>query len=245
MVQIAGAEQGPRLSQVVKRVLVWWIDLRRDLRKGDRIELVYETFEGDEEPVAHALWFTSAKLGGTRTAVRFQIPSSRFARWYESDGREVESRLDPPPIKDYEQVTSLLKDGRRHKGVDFKAPVGTPILAPFNGVVSRRNWSRRRNGNCLELVNPKTGVNAFFLHLDSIPKHIQPGRRVKIGDTVALSGNTGRSTAPHLHYQLERRGKVLDPFRVQKTRQQRLSPEDEQAARAAWAQHEKMRAGSK
>lgn len=245
MVEIAGAEEGPRLSQVVKRVLVWWMDLRRDLRKGDRIEVVYETSQGGEEPVAHALWLTASKLGGTRSAVRFKISSSRFARWYETDGTEVESRLHPSPIADYEQVTSLLKDGRGHKGVDFKAPVGTAILAPFDGVVSRRNWSRRRNGNCLELVDTKKGINAYFLHLDSIPKHIQPGRRVKVGETVAISGNTGRSTAPHLHYQLERSGKVLDPFRVHETRQRRLSPEDQQAARAAWARYEQMRAGSK
>ncbi len=244
MIKIAGPEQGPRLSQVVKRVLVWWMNLRRDLRKGDRIEVIYEIQAGDAEPIAHAIWFTSSKLGGLRTAVRFRTSSDRFARWYEANGTEVAQRLAAPPIQDYEQITSLLKDGRRHKGVDFKAPVGTPVLAPFNGVVSRRNWSRRRNGNCLELVNSKNGNNAYFLHLDSIPKHIQPGRRVKVGDTVALSGNTGRSTAPHLHYQLERKGRVLDPFRVQKTQQRRLSPEDQQAARTAWARYETLRAGS-
>lgn len=243
MIRIAGSEQGPRLSQVVKRVLVWWMNLRRDLRKGDRIEVVYELQAGDAEPIAHAIWFTSSKLGGLRTAVRFRTSGDTFARWYDAEGAEVAKRLAAPPIRDYEQITSLLKDGRRHKGVDFKAPVGTPIIAPFNGVVARRNWSRRRNGNCLELINSKNGNNAYFLHLDSIPKHIQPGRRVKVGDVVASSGNTGRSTAPHLHYQLERKGRVLDPFRVQKTQRRRLSPENQQAAKTALARYETLRAG--
>lgn len=243
MVEIAGVDEGPRLAQVAKRVLVWWIDLRRDLRRGDRIGLVYEPVP-DEEPRVHALWFESEKLGAERTALRFQASGARFPRWYETNGTEVAETLVPSPIEEYEQITSLLRDGRGHRGVDFKAPVGTPILAPFDGVVRRRNWSTRRNGYCLELVDRRRGLTAYFLHLDEIPGHVRPGRRVKTGEVIAKSGNTGRSTAPHLHYQLERGGKVLDPFRVHKTRRRRLSPEDQQAAQVAWARFEKMRAGS-
>ena len=242
MVAVAGAEEGPRLAQVVKRVLVWWIDVRRDFRKGDTIELVYEPIPG-EEPDVHAIWFESQKLGGTRTAIRFKASGAKFARWYDGDGTEVAESLVNPPIADYEQITSLLRDGRRHRGVDFKAPVGTPIIAPFDGVITRRNWSRRRNGNCLEMRS-KSGLTVFFLHLDRIPDRIRPGLRVRVGDRLADSGNTGRSTAPHLHYQLERSGKVVDPFRVHKTRQGRLSPEDHQAARVALARYDKLRAGS-
>ena len=242
VVSAAGAEVGPSLTQVVKRVLVWWLDVRRDLRPGDRLEVVYETFEDGTEPLAHAIWFTSNKFGETKAAVRLQPASSPFARWYTLDGEEVEKRLQNSPIRSYEQVTSLLNDGRRHKGVDFKAPVGTPILAPFDGRVERKNWSRRRNGNCLHLVDPRTGREAYLLHLDTIDKSVRPGMRVKAGQRLATSGNTGRSTAPHLHYQLEKRGKVLDPFRVHETWRARLAPEDQPAADAAWARAERMRA---
>jgi murein DD-endopeptidase MepM/ murein hydrolase activator NlpD len=115
-------------------------------------------------------------------------------------------------------VTSLVKDGRRHKGVDFRAPVGTPVVAPFDGVIVRRNWKFSANGNCLDLLDPATGRHAIFLHLDVVPKAMAKGRSVKKGEAIAESGNSGHSTAPHLHYQLEdRSGKVLDPFKVHAT----------------------------
>jgi murein DD-endopeptidase MepM/ murein hydrolase activator NlpD len=129
------------------------------------------------------------------------------------------------PIGEYEQVTSLLRDGRRHKGVDFKAPVGSPVLAPFDGVVERRNWNFRGNGNCLELRDPASGRRAIFLHLDVLPKETAPGRRVRKGEQIASSGNSGRSYAPHLHYQLESAdGRVLDPYEVHHTTRRSIAP---------------------
>ncbi len=219
----AGVETGQKLAQVAKRVLVWWVDVRRELYKGDHVELVYEVPEDRSvEPIAHAIWFHSQKLGRTVTAVRHQLEGETFPRWYGEDGIEIEQRLVNSPLVDYEQITSLIGDGRGHHGVDFKTPVGTPVVSPFNGWVKRRNWARRRNGNCLEIVDAKTGMSAFFLHLSGFAKGLRSGMRVKAGQLLARSGNTGRSSAPHLHYQLERRGRVVDPFRVQKAIRRRL-----------------------
>ncbi len=234
---------GAQLTQVAKRVLVWWVDVRRDLRRGDRIELVYETRE-DQEPIIHAIWLRSAKLGRTLSAVRYQAKGDRFARWYDDKGFEIEERLKHGPIADYEQITSLLRDGRRHKGVDFKAPVGEPILAPFDGRVVRRNWSFRRNGNCLQIVDARGRVDAYFLHLDGIDKKMRPGVRVKRGQVLARSGNTGRSTAPHLHYQLERSGRVIDPFRFHETWRKRLPESERGAAQAALTRWGELRTRS-
>lgn len=234
---------GAQLTQVTKRVLVWWMDVRRDLRRGDRLEVVYETRE-DAEPVVHAIWMHSQKLGKPRAAVLFHADGEPFARWYDEEGREIEERLKNSPIESYEQVTSLLRDGRRHKGVDFKAPVGQAIVAPFSGRVLRRNWSRRRNGTCLQIVDDRTKTEAYFLHLDSIPRNIRPGTRVKKGQLLARSGNTGRSTAPHLHYQLEKNGRVVDPFRFHETWRKRLSQEDRIAAQRSLARFGELRTRS-
>ena len=216
---------GQQLAQITKRVLIWWIDVRRELHPGDVVEIVYEERE-DQEPLLHALWFTSAKLGGTRAAVRYRAEESRFARWYDERGREIEKRLKHSPIADYEQITSLISDGRRHRGVDFKAPIGEPIVAPFAGKVVRKNWSRRRNGTCLQIVDRSGRTTAYFLHLSRIKRGLGPGARVKRGQLLAWSGNTGRSSAPHLHYQLERNERVIDPFRFHATWRKSLSAKE-------------------
>ncbi len=220
-------EDGAALSQVAKRVLVWWLDVRRDLRAGDTLRLVYEPVDA-AEPRLHYVAYQSQKHGKTFEAVLFQPSGSAFPRYYEPDGREVERRLRQSPIEGYEQVTSLLGDGRRHKGVDFKAPTGTPIRATFTGKVSRRNWSTRGNGRCVELTDPETGVTAMFLHLSQVS--VRVGQRVRVGDVIGLSGNTGRSTAPHLHYQLERPdGRIIDPYRYHESYRRRLEPSEDAA----------------
>jgi len=222
------------LTQVANRLLVWELQVAKDGRKGDRIEILFSPAppggsgaSGSQEPVVEALRYTSQKRGKTFAAYRWQAPGAKYPRYYRADGSEVEERLVEGPIRDYEQVTSLVKDGRRHKGVDFRAPVGTPVYAPFDGVVVRRNWKFASNGNCLDLVDPVTGRHAIFLHLDVVPVAMQKGKAVKKGEQVAVSGNSGHSFAPHLHYQIEESGgRVLDPFAVHRTRRESLPAAD-------------------
>ncbi|MDF1562473.1 MAG: M23 family metallopeptidase [Deltaproteobacteria bacterium] len=214
------------LTAVTGRLLVWWLDPARDLRAGDAIELLY--LPGEPEPKILALRFKSGKAGQTFEAYAFRPDAEGPLRYFDRQGVEIEARLEGSPIDTYEQITSLLKDGRGHQGVDFKAPIGTPVKAPFDVTVSRINWSTRRNGNCLDLAGPD-GVHVLFLHLDRMAEGLRPGQKVKQGEVVAYSGNTGRSTAPHLHYQLQKGKKIVDPFEHHRTRHDRL-PEAQQAA---------------
>ncbi len=221
------------LTQVVNRLLVWSLLVARDGRRGDRVEILYEPpspaapgLPPSGDPVILALRYASQKLGKTFAAYRFQAPSAPFARYYRADGSELEERLVDGPIAEYEQVTSLLKDGRRHKGVDFKTPVGSPVTSTFDGVIERRNWNFAGNGNSLDLRDRATGRHAIFLHLDVLPKDMQPGRAVRKGERIASSGNTGHTTAPHLHYQLEAPdGRILDPFEIHATRRAAIGGE--------------------
>jgi murein DD-endopeptidase len=205
------------LTQVVARILVWWVDLRRGLNKGDELSVVYSLPPG-KEPMIHALSWTSSQGKGKHVAYLFQAPGAPFARYYDAEGKEVELRLVDGPIDTYDQVTSLLRDGRRHKGVDFRTPTGTPVKLPFDGTLVRKNWAFRANGNCLEFNDPASGRDAIFLHLSPLPSELKPGQHFKKGEVVAKSDNSGHSTAPHLHYQLmSPAGKVLDPFDIHKT----------------------------
>jgi murein DD-endopeptidase MepM/ murein hydrolase activator NlpD len=228
---VADRAMAEGLTQVVNRLLVWDLQVARDGRKGDTIEILYSPpappppgVLASPEPVVEALRFVSQKLMRTVAAYRYQVPGAKWAHYYRADGSELEERLVDTPVDDYDQITSLLRDGRRHKGVDFRTPVGTPVHATFEGVVERRNWNFGGNGNCLDVRDVATGRHAILLHLDVLPKDMVPGRHVKKGEQIAASGNSGHSFAPHLHYQLESPdGQVLDPFEVQPVRRVALA----------------------
>ncbi|WP_375759702.1 M23 family metallopeptidase [Corallococcus exercitus] len=218
LVQASDATVGPALAQVVTRTLVWWVRVPGEILRGDTLDVLYQR-RPNEEPLVYAVRFVSGKTGQTHRAYRFTPAGEPNAHYYLPNGDELELRMEKSPIDSYEQITSLLRDGRGHKGVDFRAPVGTTVRAPFAGVIKRKNWNFGSNGNCIELVESGgKGRRALFLHLAELPKSIQPGMRVSAGQVLAQSGNTGHSFAPHLHYQLMLgENRVLDPFDQHKT----------------------------
>ena len=153
----------PALALVMQRLSLWWMSPGEE-RNGDEIRAVYELPAG-HEPLVRALRYTSLKYGKTFTAYYYQPAGAPFGRYFTEDGTELEERLKDAPVANYEQVTSFLKDGRHHKGVDFKCPVGTPVVMPFDGTLVKKNWNWRGNGNCLEFTDDHTGHHAKFLHL--------------------------------------------------------------------------------
>lgn len=233
IVTAVGRTVGLPLTQVVVRALVWWVNVPGDFRKGDTVEVLYEERAGDE-PLVHAVRFKSGKLAQRFRAYRFAPFGQRFPRYYQADGTELELHLDASPMDEYEQITSLLRDGRGHRGVDFKTPANTPVRATFDGTITRRTWAFKMNGNSLE-VREDGGAQrtAMFLHLAEIPAEMHPGVRVKRGQVIAQSGNTGHSFAPHLHYQLSSPGHpVVDPFDTQATSRHSLGPDQKGAFEA-------------
>ncbi len=242
LVASTGRDLGQALAQVVTRTLVWWISVPADLRKGDKLDVLFEE-RGTEEPVVHALRLTSAKPAKTFRAYRFKPPGAVFARFYQPEGDEVELRLKDAPLDDYEQVTSHVKDGRRHKGVDFKTPVGSRVKATFDAAITRKNWNFRGNGNCLEVTESGSQYRkALFLHLSELPKTLQVGNRVAKGQVIAASGNSGHSFAPHLHYQLMNGERVLDPFTNQETYRRSIKAEDKPSLDAEVGRLDKLMA---
>ncbi len=233
LVQATDPTVGPALAQVVTRTLVWWVRVPNELLRGDTLDVLYQTRPG-EEPLVHAVRFVSNKTGQTHRAYRFQAPGDGYARFFQPTGEELEERLEHAPLDDFEQVTSLLRDGRGHKGVDFKAAVGSPVKAPFAGVIKRKNWNFSSNGNSLELEElGGKRRRALFLHLSELPKSLKPGARFSTGQVIAESGNSGRSFAPHLHYQLMTQDdRVLDPFDSHRTYRRTLSAEQRPALEA-------------
>lgn len=230
IVSQVGRDLGEPLTGVVTRTLVWWVQVPEDLRKGDTIEVLFSERQG-AEPLVHAVRFTSSKMVKTYETYRFQPAGATYPRYFTRDGQELELRLAHAPLDDHEQVTSLIRDGRGHKGVDFRVPVGTPVKATFDAQVVRKNWNFSRNGNCVELREQGgDGRTAIFLHLSEVLPEVRPGMKVSRGQVIARSGNTGHSFAPHLHYQLESPGgEILDPFSAEATLRRSLPAEQRPA----------------
>ena len=213
-VSVLGPE-GERVALTASRLLVWNLDLTKDPRKGDEADVLYRLAEnGEAEVTIDAVRYRSQKFGAVFEAYRYQPEGWAFPSWFDGSGLEVPGRLKDGPIAEYSEVTSLIGDGRGHAGMDFKAPVGSPVTAPFAGTVTRVNWNWKYNGNCLEMKRTD-GSLIRFLHLKEVQTGLKAGSRVTPGQRIAASGNTGRSSAPHLHYELKSTaGRTLDPIKV-------------------------------
>jgi murein DD-endopeptidase MepM/ murein hydrolase activator NlpD len=211
--------EGSVVAAHTARIFMWDLDVRQDVTPGDRVAVLWRRDPSGEVEVGAAT-YVSAKLRRTLRAYRFTGAGDRWASYWDEAGREVPRTLKSGPLHAYEQITALLKDRPTHQGMDFKVPVGTPVHAPRAGLVSRVDWKLRGNGHCLEL-QLADGVAAKFLHLSEIKA--ARGARVAAGQIIALTGNTGHSTAPHLHYQLGRGGRTLDPVDYHGTTRRHLA----------------------
>ena len=223
-------EEAEVLSAHLSRNLMWDLTLAKDILPGDEIRALYE-YDGEDYMSMKVLasWYESSKHGKRYLAFRYKPERYAYASYFDLQGREVPGRMENSPLKVYEQVTSLLGDGRRHKGVDFKTPVGTTVLLPFKAKVLRRNWHTRYNGYCLEVEYLHDRVRASFLHLNRVGKTVVPGKIIEAGAKVGETGNTGTSTGPHLDYRLKRPGKKggrpINPFGYHKHFHRRIDSE--------------------
>lgn len=198
---------GDVLSAVTARLFAFNLNLRTELQKGDDLRVAY-VWDGPKTRVVAAT-YDSSKQGRKLAAYEYKVSGDQFTSWWDAEGNEVALRLVDSPIADYEQITSLLKDRPKHRGMDFKAPEGVPVTSPRAGVVTRVNWNWANNGNCVE-VRYADGTVAKFLHLSR--SDAKEGQKLAKGDAIGLVGNTGHSTAAHLHYELDKGGTTVDPI---------------------------------
>tara|TARA_B100000686_G_C16742131_1_gene947225 strand:- start:190 stop:1422 length:1233 start_codon:yes stop_codon:yes gene_type:complete len=222
---IMTVRQGCRqLSAHIDRLLAWNINMKHQARKGDLTSVIYETLDQPEKFHILKLKYKSVYHLRTFEANYYQIPGRKYGAYFDSKGREIHPRIanSEAPIRDFTEITSLPGDYRKgqfkgHRGTDFKAPTGTPVYAAFDGNVTRKNWNMASNGHSLEIEHPSQKVITRYLHLSRTL--VKPGTSVKQGQKIAESGNTGRSFAPHLHYEIqdkEGRAKLLNPFKSSK-----------------------------
>ncbi len=218
--RIVAEDQCRALAARIARKLSWFLDVNRDIRKGDKVKLIYVNLPAGPDLKILKMEYFSRYLRKKLELNFYKTPGMNYGSYFDRRGKEMISRLDrgSAPIRNYSEITALpgeMRQGhlRGHAGTDFKAKVGTPVYASFGGWVTRTNWNTRKNGFCIEIDHPDKGVKTLYLHLDKV--RVRPGQRVGPGKKIGHSGNTGRSYAPHLHYEIKSRDRkktVYNPF---------------------------------
>jgi len=218
--RIVSEDKCRALAARIARKLSWFLDVNKDIRKGDKVNLIYENLPDESGLKIWKMEYFSGYLNKKLEMNFFKAQGMNYGSYFDHDGKEMLSRLDSrtTPIRNYSEITALPGEMRQghlhgHAGTDFKAEVGTPVFSSFTGRVTRTNWNTRKNGYCIEIDHPDKGVKTLYLHLDKVL--VRPGQRVEQGVKIGHSGNTGRSYAPHLHYEIKSRGRkktVYNPF---------------------------------
>ncbi len=200
----------------------WQIDFTQDLRVGDQFLVIYEELYldgkkiGDGEIIAAELIVS----GKSFQAIRFSDEKG-FSRYFAPDGSNVTGSFLRSPLK-FGHITSsfshnrlhpIKKVWRAHKGVDYGAPTGTPVMATGDGMVS---IARRNSGYGKTVIIRHGGVyDTLYAHLSAYGKNISPGKRVNQGDIIGYVGSTGLATGPHLHYEFRINGVHHNPATVE------------------------------
>ena len=211
------------------------VDFRRDLRKGDKFEIIYEnqiTPNGEAVKSGNIL-YAALQLRKDKIALyRFEDKKGN-ADYYNEKGYAMKKTLDRKPMSFKQARISspfgrryhpILKQYRVHWGVDYAAPKGTKIYAGGDGVVQMAKYNGAY-GNYVK-IRHNSEYSTAYGHMWKFAKGIRPGVRVKQGQVIGYVGSTGRSTGPHLHYEVLQNGKRVNPLKIKAAAGENLKGQD-------------------
>lgn len=211
-----------RLAWDLADVYAWEIDFTRDIRPGDRFQVVFERLisEDGEARFGRVLASDLTIAGKSLTAIRFSPSTSASAVYFDAEGGSLRRAFLRAPVEfrrissnfAYRRFHPVLGRTRRHEGTDYAARPGTPVLAAGDGVVLRAGWAGGY-GNLVELRH-LNGITTRYGHLRGIARKIRRGSRVEQGQIIGYVGSTGLASGPHLHYEFRMNGVAKDSRRV-------------------------------
>ena len=203
----------PNIIIEFARVFGFEVDFQRDIRKGDWFEILYEKFEDDNNKVRDTGKIIYASMyvnGGEINLYNFKYKN--VEDFFDIKGKSITKSLMKTPINGARLSSSfgmrkhpILGYNKMHRGTDFAAPSGTPIMASGSGTITRARWCGG-GGNCVKIKHNST-YETIYAHMKSFAKGIREGRKVKQGQIIGYVGSTGLSTGPHLHYEVIVNGK--------------------------------------
>ena len=198
------------------RIYGFQVDFQRDIRKRDSFQIMYEVFVDDNKKIIETgeILFANLKLSGENNSLYF-FDKKGSEGHYDKSGKSVKKALMKTPINGAKLSSpfGMRKhpiDGfnKMHRGTDFAAPLGTPIMASGDGIVKKAGWCGG-GGNCIVIRHNST-YTTVYAHMSKFAKSIRSGVRVRQGQTIGYVGSTGKSTGPHLHYEVIVNGKKIN-----------------------------------
>ena len=198
------------------RIYGFQVDFQRDVRKNDTYQIIYEVFEDDNKKIFNTgnIIFADLNLSNQSNAF-YYFNDNGTEGHYDINGKSVKKALMKTPINGARLSSpyGMRKhpiDGynKMHRGTDFAAPEGTPIMASGDGVVTKASWCGG-GGNCVKIKH-NSSYTTVYAHMSKFAANIRKGKRVKQGQTIGYVGSTGKSTGPHLHYEVIHNGKRIN-----------------------------------
>ena len=214
----AATDQKIPVNTIVEfaRIYGFQVDFQRDIRKQDKFQIMYEIFLNEKKEIVETgeILFANLKLSGQDNSL-YYFDKQGSEGHYDKNGKSVKKALMKTPINGARLSSpfGMRKhpiDGynKMHRGTDFAAPMGTPIMASGDGVVKKAGWCGG-GGNCVKIKHNST-YQTVYAHMSKFARGIKSGVRVKQGQTIGYVGSTGKSTGPHLHYEVIVNGKKVN-----------------------------------
>lgn len=220
------AAQKEGLPQIVIvdliRIFSYDVDFQREIRKGDHFEIFYDrklSADGRRVKEGKILFARLTLRGKDINLYRYKTSTSKFAEYFHENGQSARKFLMKTPIEGArlssyygKRKHPVLGYNRMHKGLDFSAPYGTPIMAAGDGVIEKsRRWGSY--GNYVR-IRHNGKYKTAYAHLSKYGRGVKEGRRVQQGQIIGYVGATGRVTGRHLHYEVLINGKQVNPLRI-------------------------------
>lgn len=230
-----GAAEGVPAKVMVEfiRLFSYDIDFQRDMHVGDSFDLLFERLHGEEGRVAHEgeIAYASLSVGGnTYRLYRYETLDGEVD-YFNENGESVRKALLRTPV-DGARISSgfgmrrhpILGYSKMHRGIDFAVPSGTPIMAAGSGTVT---FAGRKGGygNYVQLRHNGLYSTAYG-HMSGFASGLTRGKKIKQGDIIGYVGSTGRSTGPHLHYEIMEDGDQINPMNLKLPSGTKLTAKD-------------------
>ena len=206
----------PNIIVEFARIYGFEIDFQRDIRKGDTFQILYEQFVDEDGE-----WYSNGEIiyafmsVQNREIILYRYQTKKFYGYFNINGKSVEKALMKTPINGARLSSSfgmrkhpILGYNKLHRGTDFAAPMGTPIMASGTGVVTKASWCGG-GGNCVKIKHNST-YQTIYAHLSNFGTGIKKGKKIRQGQIIGYVGSTGMSTGPHLHYEVIVNGKKVN-----------------------------------